>query len=118
MSLKDATGLVHFRELHLLPRTIFSIGATCFIGAFFIKVFLIGFLGVGIVFSALTINFVINAAMQTDISLAGRRFTVPWVTLGQLILCFAITYKLLFLICFFYRHGEMPPYLQPLSPPH
>jgi hypothetical protein len=116
MSLKDVGELVHFRELHLLPRTIFSIGATCFIGAFFIKAFLIGFLGVGIIFVALTLNFGIGVMLHTDIYVARKTFTVPWTLLLQFILCSAITYKLLSLIYYFYRHGEMPPYLQPLSP--
>lgn len=117
MSLKDVAELIHFRELHLLPRTIFSIGAICFVGAFFIKVFLVGFLGVGLIFVALTLNFAIGVLLRTDIYLAKKTFAIPWMMLGQFILCSVITYKLLVLVYYFYRHGEMPPYLQPLSPP-
>ncbi|MGB2639843.1 MAG: hypothetical protein WA857_06650 [Candidatus Acidiferrum sp.] len=116
MSLKDVAELIHFRELHLLPRTVFSIGAVCFIGSFFIRAFLVGFLGVGLIFVALTLNFAIQVLLQTDIYLAKKTFAIPWMMLAQFILCSAITYKLLVLIFYFYRHGEMPPYLQPLPP--
>jgi hypothetical protein len=117
MSLKDAAELVHFRELHLLPRTIFSIGAVCFVGSFFLRDFLIGFLGVGIIFVALTLNFGINFLTGTDISITRKSFAVAWMMLFQFLLCFFVTYKLLFLIYYFYRHGEMPPFLRPLLPP-
>jgi hypothetical protein len=117
VSLKDVAELVHFRELHLLPRTIFSIGAVCFIGAFFIKVFLVGFLGVGLIFVALTLNFAISVLLQTDVYLAKKTFTIPWTPLLQFVLCSVVTYELLVLVYYFYRHGEMPPYLKPFPPP-
>ncbi|MGB2622524.1 MAG: hypothetical protein WAN25_09280, partial [Candidatus Acidiferrum sp.] len=78
MSLKDVAELIHFRELHLLPRTVFSIGAVCFIGSFFIRAFLVGFLGVGLIFVALTLNFAIQVLLQTDIYLAKKTFAIPW----------------------------------------
>ncbi|MGH9712193.1 MAG: hypothetical protein ACRD5M_02720 [Candidatus Acidiferrales bacterium] len=118
MGLKDAAELIHFRELHLLPRTIFAIGAICFLGAFFLKQFLIGFLGVGIIFIALTLNFVIGVVRGTDISITRKTFQLAWMQFFQLLLCAAVTYKLLVLIYYFYRHGEMPPDLQPLANPH
>jgi hypothetical protein len=37
---------------------------------------------------------------------------------GQFILSSAITYGLLVLAYYYYRHGEMPPYFQPLPRPH
>ena len=118
MVLKDAAELVHFRELHLLPRTIFSIGAICFVGSFFLKLFILGFFGVGIVFVGLTLNFAIGVLKGTDISIARRTFSVAWMMLVQFILCCGIAYKLLWLAFFFYRNGEMPPYLQPLAHLH
>jgi|SRR5216684_3516807 len=118
MSLKDAAELVHFRELHLLPRTIFSIGATCFIGAFFVKQFLVGFLGVGLIFLALTLNFAIGVALGFDIFIAKKVFHIPYMMLFQFLLCSWLTYKLFTLIFYFYRHGQMPPWLQPLPPSH
>jgi len=113
--LKDAAELVHFRELHLLPRSIFAIGAVCFVGSFFLKNFLIGFLGVGILFVALTLNFAIGVCLGTDISFTRKSFDVAWGLLLQFLFCAAVTYKLGSLIYHFYRHGEMPPYLQPLG---
>src|ERR1035437_6569732 len=97
MDLKDAATLVHFRELHLLPRVIFSIGAICFIGSVFVKEFILGFLGVGVIFLGCTLNFAINVFLQTDVSVVRKTFDVVWGTLTQLVLSVAITYGLLFL---------------------
>ena len=69
MNLKDAAQIVHFRELHFLPRVIFSIGAICFIGAFFLKLFILGLFGVGIIFIGSTLNLGIGVWMSADISL-------------------------------------------------
>jgi len=118
MSLKDAAELVHFRELHLLPRTIFSIGAICFLGAFFLKTFLLGFFGVGVIFIGLTLNFALNFLVQTDISISAKRFKVAWTILFQLIICGVISYWFLGVFWYYYRYGEMPPYLHSLPPPH
>jgi hypothetical protein len=118
MSIRDVAELVHFRELHLLPRTIFSIGVVCFLGAFFLKSFLLGFFGVGVIFIGLTLNFAINFLMQTDISISAKIFKVAWVMLFQLMLSALISYWLIGVIWFYYRYGEMPPYLHSLPPPH
>lgn len=64
MSLKDAAELVHFKELHFLPRVIFSIGAVCFIGSFFLKMFILGFIGVAVIFVGCTLNFLINTLAE------------------------------------------------------
>ena len=116
MSLKDAAELVHFRELHLFPRTIFSIGAVCFLGAFFVKQFLVGFLGVGLIFLALSLNFAIATVMGFDIFIARKVFHIPYLALCQFVLCSWITYELLSLVYYFYRHGHMPPWLQQIPP--
>jgi hypothetical protein len=118
MVLKDAAELVHFRELHLLPRTIFSIGAVCFIGSFFLKLFLLGFFGVGIVFAALALNFLIGVIQMTHISITARIFNVPLMIGAQLIICSWLAYHLLAVAHYYYFHGSMPPYLQPLSCQH
>jgi hypothetical protein len=118
MSIKDVSELVHFRELHLLPRTIFSIGAVCFVGAFFLKSFLLGFLGVGTVFVALTLNFAINILVRFGDSIQTKQFAAPWMMIAQFLLCLFITYFLLTLVYYYYRQGQLPPYLRPLPPPH
>ena len=118
MSIKDVSELVHFRELHLLPRTIFAIGAVCFVGAFFLKFFLLGFLGVGIVFAALTLNFAINILVRLGDSIQTKQFFAPWMMIAQFLLCGFITYFLLTLFYHYYRQGQLPPYLQPLPHQH
>ena len=118
MSLEDAAKLIHFRELHLLPRTIFAIGAICFVGAFFVKVLVLGFLGVGVIFVALTLNFLIEVALKFDIFIATKVFHTPYVTILQFIFCAGVTYEIISMVYYFYRHGGMPPWLQPLPPSH
>jgi hypothetical protein len=114
MVLKDAAELVHFRELHLLPRTIFSVGAVCFIGSFFLKLFLLGLFGVGIVFAALGLNFLIGVIQGTHISISDRAFNVPWMMGAQFIISSWLAYHLLAVAHYYYFHGTMPPYLQPI----
>jgi hypothetical protein len=118
MGFQDAATLVHFRELHLLPRVIFSIGAICFVGSLFVKVFILGLFGVGVIFVGCTLNFAIGVLMSIDVSLKNKSFSFAWMLFGQFILSSAITYGLLVLAYYYYRHGEMPPYFQPLPRPH
>jgi hypothetical protein len=117
MDLKDAAQLVHFDELHFLPRVMFSIGAICFIGSFFLKLFILGFFGVGIIFVGCTLNLGIGVLKSIDISLGRNTFrNINWMLVWQFVLSFAITVALLTLVYHYYRYGEMPPYLQPLPP--
>jgi hypothetical protein len=114
MNLQDAAQILDFRELHFLPRVIFSIGTICFVSAFFLKLFILGLFGVGIIFIGSTLNLGIGVVMSRDISLKRKTFVVHWMLLCQFVLPFAITYALLVLAYHYYRYGEMPPYLQPL----
>jgi hypothetical protein len=115
MELKDAVALVHFRELHLLPRVVFFIGAVFLVGAFFVKVFVLGFAGVGVMLAATTLNLIIDMLLCFGLYFAKKpECGIPWALLLQSILALALTIATLVLTFYFYRHGEMPPCLRPL----
>lgn len=115
MDWKDAASLVHFRELHFLPRVIFFIGAVFLIGAFFVKTPILGFLGVGVMLAATALNLVINALSFSEVSLRNRTFSIHWTFVLQAVLALALTVVTLILTYYFYEHGEMPPSLRSLA---
>jgi len=57
----DSSFLSQFRELHLLPRTIYAIGAALFIAALFRRDNILGSCGVGLVFLGVAGNMLIDA---------------------------------------------------------
>ncbi len=87
------------------------------VGSFFVKLFILGFFGVAVIFVACTMNLAINTSLGLDISFKRGTFNVPWMLLWQALLSLAITLVSLFLVYYYYRHGEMPSYLQPLPAP-
>jgi hypothetical protein len=113
MDIRDATGLVHFRELHFFPRVIFSLGLVFLIGSFFVKNFLLGFFGVTVILSSATLNLFINSTWEEPNEPYTRHLN--WTVLSQFVLALAITGFVAYLNYHYYRHGEMPPYLQPLK---
>jgi hypothetical protein len=116
MDLEDIVTLVHFRELHFLPRVIFSVGGILLIGSFFVKLFLLCFLGVGLIFAGSALNLVINTLQTFDRHFSDKTVVgVPWALLWQAVLALVLTFATLCLVYYFYRHGEMPPCLQPLK---
>jgi hypothetical protein len=59
MSLGDWIPTVHFKELNLLPRVLFSMGAIIFVAAVIAHDRQFVLFGAGIVFAALAVNFVV-----------------------------------------------------------
>jgi hypothetical protein len=55
---------VHFRELHLLPRVIFSVGAALFIGSFFVKSLILGLCGIALIFAGTLYNLIVDTALE------------------------------------------------------
>jgi hypothetical protein len=115
MDVKDVAALVHFRELHFLPRVIFFVGTACFIGSFFVKAPILGLLGVGVMLSASALNLAINSLLGIYVSVRERKFDIPWMLLAQTALAVALSIALLRLAHFYYLHREMPPCLLPLG---
>ncbi len=84
----DSSFLTHFRELHLLPRTVYAIGAALFITALFTKNVALGLFGAGVVFLAVAGNLLIDAFWSQE----GKRRERPWIGgLVQMGVALAIT---------------------------
>ena len=83
MDLKDAPSLVHFRELHFLPRVIFTLGGIFLVGSFFVKSFILGLFGVGVTLAACALNLFLNSLRAYDIA---APLEIPWVLLFQLVI--------------------------------
>jgi hypothetical protein len=113
MDWDEIASLIHFRELHFLPRVIFSIGAIFLIGAFFVKLFTLGFLGVGVILAGSALNLVINTLLSIGRYHRDKTVGFPWTLFWQAILALALTVITLWLLYFFYRHGKMPTFLRP-----
>jgi hypothetical protein len=115
MDLKDAASLFHFRELHLLERVIFFVGSVLLIGSFFVKTFIVGFAGVGMIFAATTLNLVVDMTLRFGFYFKKKPgHGIPWALLWQALVAIALTATTLLLAFYFYRHGEMPPWLRPI----
>ena len=116
MDLKDATALVHFRELHFFPRVIFSLGLVFLIGSFFVKSFLLGFFGVSVILCSATLNLFINSTWMEPNEPYKRH--INWTVFSQFLLALGVTIGVIYLNYYYYRHGQMPPSFQPLPTSH
>jgi hypothetical protein len=115
MSLGDIASLVHFRELHFLPRVIFFLGAVFLIGSFFVKSFTLGILGVAVIFSGSALNLVINTLLGIGHCLQDKATGFPFALFWQAILASVLALGTMWSVYFFYRHGVLPTFLRPLS---
>ena len=113
MPLSDLSPLSYFKELHLLPIVILTIGgALFFVGLF--KDWRIVLFGAGVVFFSVGYNFFCgllwydpNPPYQVHVS---------WANLFQGLLSFAFSAFILYVVGYAYRHGSLPNFLRPISP--
>jgi hypothetical protein len=110
MNARDFVQPVHFRELHLLPRVIFAVGAVLFIGSFFIRNFMLGSLGVTVIFAAVSLNFIIGICIAWHHSQPFQ--SIHWAFVAQLVVSGVITYVMFRLTYNFWCHGGWPPFIQ------
>jgi hypothetical protein len=111
--LEDAKELVHFRELHFLPRVIFSIGAILLIGAFFVREAFLGVFGIGVVFAASTLNLLINVILGVQGSIKKKALQIPWMLISQGLLAFVLASVCLYASIYYFRHGVLAPVFLP-----
>ena len=116
MDIKDAGQIVHFRELHFLPRVIFSIGGVLFVGSFFVKEELLGALGIGVIFFACVLNLFINIGLQVYVSVSQKTFSIPWALLFQAVLATVLCWYCLSGTYRYFLYGTLPSYLQAPAP--
>ena len=101
--LEDAKELVHFRELHFLPRVIFSVGAVLLIGAFFVKEPLLGVFGIGVIFAGSTLNLLINSILAFQESVRKKSRSIPWMLVSPGLIAFVIAYACLYASISYFR---------------
>jgi hypothetical protein len=116
MPLGDLSPLAYFKELHLVPRVIFAIGGTFFFAGLFSSGWRAELMlfGAGLIFLALAWNFFLNAFWQEPGPPYSQRFW--WGGLAQAIPMLAFSAGCLYIAAYMYRHGHLPPLLQPLPP--
>lgn len=113
MPLSDLSPLSYFKELHLLPRVIFTIGGAFFFGGLVIKDWRVLLLGAGLVFVSVGYNFFSGLFWHEP----GPPYTphISWPNLFQGLLAFALGAAALYVVVYNYRHGYLPSWLRPDS---
>jgi hypothetical protein len=113
MPLSDLSPLNYFKELHLLPRVVFTIGGSLFFGGLFIKDWRVLLLGTGLVFVAVGYNFFANLIWSE--SSPPYTAHISWPNLFQGLLSSGVGSLALYVVAFYYRHGFLPNFLLPIS---
>lgn len=114
MPISDFSPLSYFKELHLLPRVVFTIGGSLFFGGLFTKDWTVLLSGAGLVFVSVGYNFFANLLWsEPSPPYEGH---ISWSNLFQGLLSFALGVLMLYVVIFHYRHGSLPSFLLPVSP--
>jgi hypothetical protein len=113
MALSDLSPLTYFKELHLLPRVIFTIGGAFFFGGLFSKDWRVLLFGAGLVFVSLGYNFF--ADLIWNEANPPHTTRISWSNLFQGLLALTIGASILYVVVYNYRHGFLPTFLRPLK---
>jgi len=110
MSPVDFKPAENFRELHLLPRVIFTIGSALIIGSFFVKSVFLGLCGIDAIFIATLYNLIVDSFLSWQ---AHRK-------LNYMLLSHCVIAAAFFIatFCFAYHvyfHGGIPGCTQPAT---
>jgi hypothetical protein len=114
MAFVDFTPLAFFKELHLLPRVIFTLGTGLLIAAFLVHspALALGLLGVGLIFLGVAYNYLLNSFGMDPAP--PYQTVISWMMLTQCLLSSIAAAAMLYLAFYTYRHGSLPTWLQPL----
>jgi hypothetical protein len=116
MELKDTNPLAYFKELHLLPRVIFVVGAALAVAWFYHHNAALALFGVGAVFFAVGFNLILGSTWSEPRAPYGLRlWLLPFL---QALVALAIAGACLYLAYYRYRYGVFPPFLRPPTPKH
>lgn len=112
MALADLSPLSYFKELHLFPRVIFTIGGVLFLGFLFVGNVALVFLGLGLIFGALAFNFMLNSRWYEP----GPPYSghLAWQPFLQGLLALALAIACLYVAAYCYHYGFLPFYLRPI----
>jgi hypothetical protein len=110
----DFSPLAYFRELHLVPRVIFSIGGVLFLTGG-LKDWKLVVLGAGLLFVALGYNFFANLLWHDPHPPYSAH--IAWPNLFQGVVTSAIGIGLLYVVGYTYHYGLPPVLLRPGGAP-
>jgi hypothetical protein len=111
MSESNWSPLAHFKELHFLPRVIFTLGGVLFVASAFARDLPLILLSSGIVLAAAGANFVLNLTYPDAF---GEGYHISWLSFWQGLIAVSISAFCLYLSVYIYRYGGLPLYLQPI----
>jgi len=111
MPLSDLSPLSYFKELHLLPRVVFTIGGALFFGGLVIKDWRIVLLGAGLLLVSVGYNFFAGLIWHEP----GPPYTphMSWSNLFQGLLAIVLGAFALYVVVYNYRHGYLPNCIRP-----
>lgn len=105
--------LAYFAELHLLPRVVFTVGGVLFLSAVVARELVFVLAGLGILFAAVGLNFVLNLTWNE--SAPPYTAHISRESAWQALIALSIAAACLYVAAYRYRYGVLPPYLQPIS---
>jgi hypothetical protein len=115
MPVGDLSPLAYFKELHLIPRIIFTIGGALFFTGLF-RDWRIAAGGVGLIFVGVGYNFFAKLLWHSPHP--PYEAHISWANLFQGIVGFVIAAAVLYVVFYSYRHGVLPPALRPIQDVH
>jgi hypothetical protein len=101
--------LAYFRELHLLPRVIFTVGGVLFLSAVVARELALVLCSLGFVFAAVGFNFVLNLTWVDQNP--PYKSHVSWESFFEALIALSIAAACFYVAAYRYRHGMLPPYL-------
>jgi hypothetical protein len=113
MAENNWSPLAYFRELHLLPRVIFTVGGVLFLSAVVARELVLILVSLVILFAAVGFNFVLNLTWNE--SAPPYSAHISWGSAWQALIALSIAAACLYVAAYRYRYGALPPYLQPAS---
>jgi hypothetical protein len=108
----DLSPLSHFKELHLVPRLIFTIGAALFFGGLFRRDWGVSVLGISLAFFSLAYNFAANSMWREGAP--PYRLRIWWWNVFQGLIVLAMGVFAFYIVAYHFRYGDLPRFLKPL----
>jgi len=108
VSAGDFVQPVHFRELHYLPRVIFSIGAVLLVGSFFVKNIMVGSTGVAVIFSASFYNLTVDTILEWS-----KQRKPNWIMLIHCVIALVLALGTIYITRRLYQSSQPPECSQP-----
>jgi hypothetical protein len=118
MGMPDFSPLGYFKELHLLPRVMFTLGGGLAIASFFVRSqnLVMGLMGVALVFLAVGLNLLMDSAWRESDPPYPLRFSGHVIV--QSLVALAVFVLTFYLAIHLYRYGTLPAILRPVQTVH